>query len=260
MRAAKILLASSLSVACAAACATLAACGTSSAGETGTSSGSQPDAGSSNPSLCNSNFLFCDGFENGMEKWSQTYASGGTPTIDSTHVYRGGHALHAHVDSVAADASAYADVQRIQSWPSHVFTRLFVYQPSPHPPSPSGVLDLLEPSTPYPGIELLTDPPSGTLGMKTYSTGQDQVWQSDRGTISMDHWTCFELEVDVNAGTSHLYMNDSEVTDVAKTNLGLQSLGILGVGLSFFMPSAQGAQDVWIDEVAVNGTRIGCAY
>jgi hypothetical protein len=66
--------------------------------------------------------------------------------------------------------------------------------------------------------------------------------------------------VDVSAGTSHLYMNDSEVTDVAKTNLGLQSLGVLGVGLSFFMPNAQGAQDVWIDEVAVDGTRIGCAY
>jgi hypothetical protein len=76
----------------------------------------------------------------------------------------------------------------------------------------------------------------------------------------MGQWVCFELEVDVNAGTSHLYMNDNEVTDVAKTNLGLSPLGILGVGLSFYMPSAQGAQDVWIDEVAVDGTRIGCAY
>ncbi len=212
------------------------------------------------PSLCNPTFLFCDGFEMGLATWTQIYASGGAPSVDSTHVYRGSYALHAHVDPVVeAGATAYAYLQQVQTWPSHVFTRIFAYQPSPHAPSPSAILDMVGGAAPYAGIELLTDPPAGGLGMKTYNTGVDQAWQSDGGAIAFDKWVCFELEVDVTAGTSHLYMNDTEVTDLAQTSLALSSLGILGVGLSYYLPSVQGAQDTWIDEVAVNGTRIGCA-
>lgn len=212
------------------------------------------------PSLCNPTFLFCDGFEMGLATWTQIYASGGAPSVDSTHVYRGSYALHAHVDPVVeAGATAYAYLQQVQTWPSHVFTRIFAYQPSPHAPSPSAILDMVGGAAPYAGIELLTDPPAGGLGMKTYNTGADQAWQSEAGAIALDKWVCFELEVDVTAGTSHLYMNDTEVTDLAQTSLGLSSLGILGVGLSYYLPSVQGAQDTWIDEVAVNGTRIGCA-
>jgi hypothetical protein len=48
--------------------------------------------------------------------------------------------------------------------------------------------------------------------MKTYSTGQDQSWQSESGAVSVDQWTCFEFEVDVGASTSHLYMNDADKT------------------------------------------------
>ncbi len=216
-----------------------------------------------NSSLCGaSSFLFCDGFEHsgGLLNWSQTYASGGIPTADTTHVYRGSYALHAHIDAIAGpDASAYAQVQQVQAWPAHVFVRYFAYQPSPHPTSPSGLVDLLQAASPYPGLEMLTDPPSGGLAMKTYSTAHDQAWASDGGVMTPDQWVCIELEVDTGAGTSHLYMNDVEVADLAGSNLALPQLGILGVGLNFFQSSAQGAQDAWIDEVAVNGTRIGCA-
>jgi hypothetical protein len=217
------------------------------------------DAGS-NPSLCSAAFLFCDGFEQGYTHWSQTYVSGATVTTDSTHVYRGAHALHAHVDPVAdAGATAYGYVQQIQSWPAHFFARLFVYQPSPPPGSPVGLIDMLQQFSPYAGIELLTDPPPGGLAMKTYATSQDQAWQSDAGATATDEWACVELEVDTTAETSHVYVNGTEVAGLAKTSLSLPPLGILGVGLSFYLPGVQGAQDGWIDEVAVNGTRIGCA-
>jgi hypothetical protein len=212
------------------------------------------------PSLCNPTFLFCDGFENGLSTWSQVYESGGAPSVDSTHVYRGTYALHAHIDPVVeAGATAYAEVQQIQAWPTHVFTRIFVYQPSPHPATPSGLLDLLAGSAPYSGIELLTDPPSGGIGKKTYNEADAEAWTSEAGAITLDEWVCFELEEDVAAGTSHLYMNDVEVTDMARTSLGLSSLGILGVGLSFLTPDVQPGEDLWIDEVAVNTTRITCA-
>jgi hypothetical protein len=94
--------------------------------------------------------------------------------------------------------------------------------------------------------------------MKTYGTGHDLAWKSSADASTND-WVCFELEVDTVAGTSHVYMNGNEATDLAQTNLMLPQLGILGVGLSFYLPNVQGAQDGWIDEVAVNDTRIGCA-
>jgi hypothetical protein len=223
--------------------------------------GSPSDAGDGGASTCgDGGYLFCDGFEDGFTHWTQTYVSGGTATVDSTHVYQGTHALHAHVDPVTdAGASAYAYVQQIQTWPTHVFARFFAYQPSPLPPSPVAILDMVQEFSPYAGIELLTDPPSGGLAMKTYNTAADQAWMSDSGATTTDVWTCFELEVDTVGETSHLYLNGTEVTDLAQTSLALPALGILGVGLSFYLPSVQEAEDTWIDDVAVNGARIGCS-
>jgi hypothetical protein len=65
--------------------------------------------------------------------------------------------------------------------------------------------------------------------------------------------------VDTIAETEHVYMNDTEVTDLMRTALTLPQLGNTSVGLSFFQANAQGAVDAWIDEVAVNSARIGCA-
>jgi hypothetical protein len=222
---------------------------------------SPPDANDAGAAPCSDGgFVFCDGFEQGITHWTQTTVSGGTVTVDSTHVHRGTHALHAHLEPITeAGTGAYAYVQQIQTWPNHVFARFFAYQPSPLPPSPGNLIELLQASSPYAGIQVVINPPSGSLAMDTWGTGQDQGWDSDSGATTMDEWMCFEVEVDSTAETSHLYLNGTEVTDLDQTNLGLPQLGNLGVGLSFYKPSLQGAADTWIDDVAVSGTRIGCA-
>jgi hypothetical protein len=225
-----------------------------------TDAGASRDASEAQLSPCSAGALYCDGFEQGLTHWTQTFTSGGAVTVDSTHVHGGTHALHAHVDSVTDAGEAYAYVQQIQPWPTHVFARVFVYQPSPFPNSPAGLFDLLQELSPYAGIEVLTDPPCGGLAMKTYGTGQDQAWSSNTGLSEGDSWSCLELEVDTSAEqTSHLYLNGTEVTDLTQANLGLPQLGIFGVGLSFYLPSPQGSQDAWIDDVVVSGARIGCA-
>jgi hypothetical protein len=214
-------------------------------------------------SLCGASAIFCDGFEGSLSSWSQSYVQGGQVTIDTAHAFRGQSALRAHVDALSAGgATAAAMMQHVQSLPSHVFVRFFAYQPSPHPPSPANLLDVDQQGAPYAGIGLLTDPPSGALAMNTFNTGGKsgpvETWASGGATTSLGQWTCFELELDTVAQTSHLYMNGSEVVDLAHTDLGLPSLGIVGVGLSFYLASPQDAQDAWIDEVEVSGSRIGC--
>jgi hypothetical protein len=94
--------------------------------------------------------------------------------------------------------------------------------------------------------------------MNTFSTGEDQTWESDGGVMPMDQWVCFELDLDTLSETSLLYVNDVEVTDMSRGLLDLPQLGILGVGLTFNLPNVQPAQDAWIDEVAVSTSRIGC--
>jgi hypothetical protein len=222
--------------------------------------------GEGGPSLCNHGgaFLFCDGFEdtNLSDNWSQpSYGNAPPPQADSVHYYRGTHALHARTYAVAdAGTSAYSTVQKLASsgWPAHVFTRLFVYQPSPNPPSPEGFLDLINTSSPYAGIELLSNP-SGGLATFTYNTSKDQGWTSDAG-LPLDEWVCFEVEVDTFNSVSHVYMNDVEMTALAGTKLALPALGNVSVGMSFFSAAAgQGQEDAWIDEVAVSTSRIGCS-
>jgi hypothetical protein len=228
--------------------------------------------GDGGPSLCNDGgaFLFCDGFEdtNLSDNWSQTtYGNAPPPQSDSVHYYRGTHALHARTSAaVDAGASAYSAIQKLASsgsWPAHFFTRLFVYQPSPSPPSPESFLDLVNTMSPYPGIELISNPsggvPSGGVATVTYNTTMDQGWTSEAG-LPLDAWVCFEVEVDTFNSVSHVYMNDVEIAALAGTNLALPALGNVKVGLSFFSPTAgQGQQDAWIDEVAVSSSRIGCA-
>jgi hypothetical protein len=204
-------------------------------------------------------YVFCDGFEQGFDNWSSELLIGGTLTIDSTHVYRGSYALHSHIDPIV-DAGGYSSalVQRYQTWPTHLFARFFAYQPSPRAPSPVNYADIGGLNSPYPGIALSTDPPDGDLSMNTFSTGEDQTWESDGGVMPMDQWVCFELDLDTLSETSLLYVNDVEVTDMSRGLLDLPQLGILGVGLTFNLPNVQPAQDAWIDEVAVSTSRIGC--
>jgi len=214
------------------------------------------------PSLCpGSSFLFCDGFEQDLTNWTGIGSSAGQVSVDSVHVYRGAKALHANLNAVVeagAQASALVGKYGTQPWPTHVFTRMFVYVPSPSMPSIEGVLNLLYNGSPYAGLELRLVPPNAALAMETYSTGADQTWQSADASAPLDQWVCFEVEVDTVAETSHLYMNDTEVTDLARSNLALMQLGITNVGLTLPSGNLQGPSDAWMDEVAVNSARIGC--
>jgi hypothetical protein len=213
-------------------------------------------------SLCDKeNFIFCDGFEEGLTRWTGISASEGSPSADGIHVYRGKKALHAYVDPISANGAtqyAYAQWYRPQPLPSQFFTRFFAYVPSPMAPSPAGLINIMQNGGAYGGIELLLAP-TAALSVKTYNTGSDQAWQSAT-TSTLGDWVCFEIEIDVEAQTVHVYMNDAEVADLMMADLALPELGLVGVGLGYYEAKVQASEDAWIDEVAVNGTRIGCTH
>lgn len=218
------------------------------------------EAGPPAPYCGDGGFLFCDGFEDGFNAWSGQYLSFGSIAIDTTHVHSGSYAMLSHTNQVIDAGGAYAaQVNLLETVPPHFFARFFVWEPSPQPPFTANLLDIEENYSPYGGMAFNTEPPSGALSLNTYNTGVDGKFISDGGVTTFDTWVCFELEVDTINETSHLYMNDVEVTDLAETGLNLSQIGITGVGLTFNQPNPQPAETVWIDDVALNGTRIGCS-
>jgi hypothetical protein len=103
-------------------------------------------------------------------------------------------------------------------------------------------------------------PPSGFLGGTGYN-GLDSDWSSAGDLLPTDSWTCVELEFEgPPANVVHVFLSGAELQAMRHALPGdIPPLGILKVGLSFFQASAQPQADMWIDEVAVDSARIGCA-
>lgn len=210
------------------------------------------------PSRClAAGVLFCDGFEFGLGLWTPQL-TGGQAAPDTTRAYRGTFSLHAHVDAVSQSGPVKAVEQHYQSLPADVFVRMFVYLPSPFPPSSPAFVDVLGGSSPYAGVQLRGQPP-GVVAATAYN-GPTDDWQSAT-PMPLDQWTCLEIESDGPSQTFRAWLDDVPLTDLTLTfPSALPPLGTVQVGLGYFTPSVpQGASDVWIDEVAVDGSRIGCA-
>jgi hypothetical protein len=216
-----------------------------------------------NPSLCASAGLaFCDGFENGAGAW-MTQTNGGSIAIESGRAYRGAFALHARQDAVTTNdgprRTALFSHSPPQAWPLQTFVRMFVYLPPPVPQSIGALVDILESSSPYEGIQLNIRPPNGFFGGTAYN-GLDTDWSSSTDLLATDAWTCVEMEIDgPPANVVHIFVAGAELPAMERAlPHDVPPLGDLQVGLSYFQANEQPQTDLWIDEVAVDTSRVGC--
>jgi hypothetical protein len=234
-------------------------------GAPGTSPGIDAAVGAAGGgSLCaTANLLFCDGFENGSSAWTAA-ATHGSVVIDSSKAYRGAHSLHAQTDAVTGTSQ-----QKLGAGYGHlfvpapafpVFVRMFVYMPSPVPPSVGAFVNILQSLPPYAGVQLNVRPPGGYLGGTGYN-GLDSDWSSANDLVPANSWACLELEIDgAPSNLVHVFVSDVELTAMREgLPADVPPLGLLQVGLAYYAANAQPATDLWIDEVAVDGKRIGCS-
>jgi hypothetical protein len=197
--------------------------------------------------------ILCDGFEGAAfdPRWG-TYIISGNVAIDATRAYRGASSLHAHIDPNGA--RAHATVYTMLTYPQpDVYVRLFAYVPAPVSVSTDFVTVIQKPS-PYDSIRL-------SLENGSFSTYDSTDTQHIVATtpVPVGHWTCVEWRVhfDPAAGYTQLWI-DGQSTNVAG-NENTQPNPFyyyLRIGLE---SNTTVAQDLWLDEIAVDAASIGCA-
>jgi hypothetical protein len=215
------------------------------------------------PSGTQSGTVFCDGFEGTdgsppRNVW-MVNAQGGTANLDTSRAYRGGSSLH--LVNTGGSSASDVEVDETQSVPSHFFARAFVYVPTGFSDTKSAAIMLAEQNSgQFQGVTL-------NLLNRSFQTvntvGGSGPTQGGSTILNKDQWVCLEWEVQTGAsGFTRLYVDGTE--DSSLNGTPTQSLnpsgGVTQFGLALVADAPAPARELWIDELAINGTGpIGCA-
>ena len=215
------------------------------------------------PSTCGAGAALCEGFETGIQSlWALTQVATRV-SVDNACSKRGAHSLRISTDPIAAGENVWGELEEtVTEMPTPMtdyFVRMFVWVDEPLPPNYFRIAHLL------PGV-----PPSVGIGLRVHSTGVLAVHDSFSGldrisTTQMPtrRWACLEYEVHVGAsGTIRIWLDDgaAPVLGVAESIMPSPPIAKIGIGIRADAVMAdQAAINLWVDEVEIADTRIGCA-
>ena len=195
--------------------------------------------------------LFCDGFEAGLNGW---VISNGSPQVVSTPRHAGTAALSASI-TTQPQSEMVQKVLPIGGL-SQLYLRGWFYAPSAYTYSAVNLFNI--------------DAPSATEGVSIYVFNEvvsvyhntPEVGGFAGVPLVHDTWHCAELAVSVadTGGAISLTLDGQTVID--QTNLDTRpTAGFyhLQVGIPYTGPTQSGPAAVYVDDVVVDVTPIGCA-
>ncbi len=206
---------------------------------------------------CNvAGLLLCDEFEASSidtSIWTTSTANSGLLEISTTHAHSGTQSLHAYVP---AKGGADAHITETKTFPqaaSNLFGRAWIY---------------LEPSAPVlhvayvwakgPNATYTLASQNGTLMSLAWFSSNETANHSATG-VPIGHWACMEWNFDPGAGTADYWIDGTLLTDLHEGSWGKDAFQSLALGISLFgVDTGPAAYDIWFDDVAVAGSRIGC--
>ncbi len=222
--------------------------------ETGTSDSAAPDGAAGGPSRCpGAGLLICENFESG--KIDPTiWRIDGSPEIVADKAARGTHSLHMHI-TPSALGSRLRTTGIFPITNNTVYVRAFMY---------------------YSGAQLAsnrhTTLSEGINSRQRYQLGiyQQRLHtnyngpEADAGPVSRspfpgkDRWLCIEWMFDGSATSQvRVWVDGTEDTSLHLTGRTMGPFSTLAVGAQQY--GVDGATyDIWMDEVAVSTSRIGC--
>jgi hypothetical protein len=203
----------------------------------------------------------CDGFETGPATfWNTPVSSGGTSstTTDTAHAFRGTHSLHVTNDAVdAAGTLVFATLTENQLLPTSLYVRAYLYVPSGFPTEAGGILNYEQRAAPFQQIVLDLDSQSFTVFDSIDSSSQ----HAQSTVIPYDQWFCVEWSaIEGSKGATTLKLNDMTVSGLSDpvNTMATPPFDQLALGLISTVPNTP-KRELWIDEVIIDGSPIGCA-
>jgi hypothetical protein len=209
-----------------------------------------------------SKFSLCDDFERtdiDAGPWSNVtpYA----PTIDTTRAARGVRSMRIHFEpNDGGVQGSYLSTSVQTLFPARsLFVRAFVYVPTQAEMPQTGLLWFFG-GPEYTGADFGL----AKSAVRVRPTGSTSTATTHVSTtlLPLDRWACFEMEIfptdDAGGGGTHVWLDDAPVADMTidgGVDIHLIDTTELGVE-SVIAPSGY---DIWVDEVAVDIARIGCA-
>lgn len=252
--------------------------GSPSGGQTGFST-NRDDFALSMGSLCSAAFTVCENFETtapGGLPTSLTLGGYGTRTVEVTESEsaRGARSLQIDVDGGQGAVVAMLSVSNIESLSEAHFGRMFYRVEGP------GVgefvhFDVLEAAGPWldhqngvrfastgTGVGTSASNWSWIYNVQPFDGGGSEFGsEGDRSSHPVvDEWMCLEWQFDFSSQTA-TYYHDGSIIDylvIDDERSEIPPFTSISVGLQKFQTT--GAFRVWLDELALDETRIGCNY
>jgi hypothetical protein len=259
------------------------AASSSSGGTDGSSSGSHDGSGSNSSSSsggdssggssggqdagtdCPGTFVLCDGFENGLDTavWTMESTNDANQSIsvvtDPTHAHSGTHSLHVHVAALTTSVYVQPELHTTKGFPSSGarYFRAWYLLSS------------------YPGVGAQMTTPFGTSGVGGFgfdsngflnagvvNTGTPNDYNYPSTTsLPTNTWTCIELMTNPSAGSlgqQQVYVDSTTPVTALSGTADMGTLTMLYLGLEYGGPSSSPV-DLWIDDLAVDSTYVGCS-
>ncbi|HTQ44050.1 MAG TPA: hypothetical protein VMI75_14930 [Polyangiaceae bacterium] len=227
----------------------------------------QPDVVTGPVSCADAGVVLCEDFENGLDstKWPTTDNTNATVGIDGTEHHRGANALHVHAPALSSGSAVNVagSINHIAPLPSPVFVRAFYMFSSAQPQEVESFVAVVQGESPYYGMQLDLWQTTGDFALTDWTVSPSlNVTNGPASTAST--WTCVEWElVPPSSGTSmttmDLWVNDNEAANLHLTNVTMSDLGELEFGIGFEAVTTLPAYDMWIDDIYVDTSRVGCA-
>jgi hypothetical protein len=252
--------------------------GGSTAGAGGGAAGSAAGAGGGNPCAT---AIFCDDFEaytagaapKGM--WKVT-TNQGTLAVDTAHAHSGKNAVHALTTGAQAYESAYMGLVGAPVFPvpnNGFFGRMMMYATQ----APTDVVHwtIIQGEGPVPG-QNITNAVYRYGGqynlrfMANYDSGpaKSDCWHHSKTTIPLNRWACVEWQFDGPTSTLRFWLDGQAVDDLTVVGKGdgciahdtmdnwyAPTFNAVRLGWEHYQ---LGPGELWIDDVAIDGKRIGC--
>lgn len=200
--------------------------------------------------------VICDGFETDPGPWAGLNVHFGTVAADSLQAQRGTHALHAQITTFSGHAARYIDTLGPFTT-GDIWIRGSLFIPSSAVVNDFTWFSIVENMPPYHGISLGM---GSDLAVGSYSTISSTYTSDSALTLPRDTWTCLELHIQLSATAGSVEINRGGVLGASST--GINTIPAAGfaqfsVGIDY-SSAAQGATEVWIDEVALSRSRLPC--